>query len=84
MLVVDNLLANIDGRTVVIQGLFDRDNRPVDAGTVPPRGGQKHSALGGIVYLGHPSSVREIITGPKRNSHVGEPASGGLRIEGFV
>jgi hypothetical protein len=46
VLVVDDLLADVDGGAVEVQGLLDRDHRPVHAGAVAARRREEHGALG--------------------------------------
>jgi len=41
--VVHDLLADVDGRAVVLEGLFDGDHRPVDASAVAAGGRQEHT-----------------------------------------
>ena len=41
VLVVDDLLAHVDGRAVELEGALDRLHGAVDAGAVAPRGGQE-------------------------------------------
>jgi len=64
VLVMDDFLSDINWRSIVIEGLLNRDNCAVDASAVPSWGGQKHAPRGGIVYLGHSPSLREIISPP--------------------
>jgi hypothetical protein len=40
--VVDDLLADVDGRAVVLEGLLDGDDRPVDAGAVAAGSSEQH------------------------------------------
>jgi hypothetical protein len=42
VLVVHDLLAHVDRRTVQVERLLHRDHRPVHAGAVPPRRGEQH------------------------------------------
>ena len=44
VLVVDDLLADVDRRTVDLQGPLDGDHRAVHAGAVPPRVGEEDAS----------------------------------------
>ena len=58
VLVVHDLLAHVDRRTVELEGLLDRDDGPVDAGAVAPRRGQEDPLGGGRGEAGHASMLR--------------------------
>ena len=68
-LVVHNLLAHVDRRTVVIQSLFNRNHSTVNASAVAAWAGQKHllvAACGGLVGsrgLGKVSVVGDRLSG---------------------
>ncbi len=47
VLVVDDLLADVHGRPVQLQGLLDRLHGPIDAGAVAARRGQQHAPRDG-------------------------------------
>ena len=47
VLVVDDLLADVDGRAVQVERLLHGDDRAVDAGAVAPGGSQEHALAGG-------------------------------------
>ncbi len=46
VLVVDDLLADVHRRAVVLEGLLDGDDGPVDPGAVAPRRGEQHPPSG--------------------------------------
>jgi len=45
VLVVNNLLANVDGRAVVVEGLFDCDYCSINAGAIASRRREKDATL---------------------------------------
>ena len=73
VLVVDDLLADVDGSAVQIERLLDRHDRAVDPGAVAPRVGQQHLPVGVVRPQNarmaevdrHTPSLRSVRSGPK-------------------